>query len=60
MQKINAMTMDQIRAGLSDRKLNQVAKDSGLKYHTVLDVANGKRANPTYDTYIALVKYLSR
>lgn len=54
------MTIDQIIEGLSDRKLTKVAEDTGLKYHTVMEVANGKRRNPTYETYIALVNYLSK
>jgi len=59
MTERKAWTMEDIRAALSDRKLKQVARDCGLTYHTVLEVANGKRLNPTYDTYMALVKYLS-
>jgi len=54
-----AWTMEEVRAALSDRKLKQVARECGLTYHTVLEVANGKRQNPTYDTYMALVNYLS-
>jgi len=57
-QKI--MTMAEVRAGLADRKLTVVAEETGLKYHTVMEVANGKRANPTYETYIALVNYLTK
>lgn len=60
MNDTKAMSMEEVREGLSDRKLKQVARETGLTYHTVLEVANGKRANPTYDTYIALVKYLSK
>jgi len=52
--------MEEVREALSDRKLKLVSKETGLTYHTVLEVANGKRPNPTYDTYMALVKYLSK
>jgi len=60
MNEPKLMTMEQVREGLSDRKLKQVSRESGVKYHTVLEVANGKRPNPTYDTYIALVNYLAK
>jgi len=54
------MTLEEVRAGLSDRKLTVVAEETGLKYHTVMEIANGKRVNPTYETYIALVNYLKK
>lgn len=60
MNDCKTWRMEDIRAALSDRKLKQVARECGLKYHTVLEVANGNRQNPTYETYMALVEYLSK
>jgi len=60
MNDQKAMSMEEVREALKDRKLGLVSRETGLKYHTVLEVANGKRANPTYNTYIALVRYLSK
>lgn len=60
MNECKTWTMEDLRSALGDRKLKQVAREAGLKYHTVLEVANGKRANPTYETYMALVNYLSK
>lgn len=54
------MSIEEIREALKDRKLTEVARRSGLKYHTVVEIANGKRPNPTYHTYMALVEYLSK
>lgn len=53
-------SIEEIREALADRKLKEVAKNCGLKYHTVLEIANGNRTNPTYSTYIALVQYLDK
>jgi len=60
MLEMKAWSIDEIRQALSDRKLKKVAEETGLKYHTVLEIANGNRTNPTYSTYIALVEYLSK
>lgn len=60
MSNPEAWTIEQIQQALSDRKLKEVARQCGLKYHTVLEIANGNRLNPTYQTYIALVNYLSK
>lgn len=60
MSDTKTMSIEEIREGLSDRRLREVARQTGLKYHTVLEIANGNRTNPTYSTYIALVEYLSK
>ena len=60
MSDVRAWSMEEIQAALADRKLKEVARQCGLKYHTVLEVANGNRTNPTYTTYMALVQYLSK
>lgn len=60
MSDTKTMSIEEIREGLSDRRLREVARQTGLKYHTVLEIANGNRQNPTYQTYIALVNYLSK
>lgn len=60
MSDMKAWSIEEIRDALSDRKLKEVARQCGLKYHTVLEIANGNRTNPTYYTYIALVEYLSK
>lgn len=60
MPSMKAWTIEEIKDALADRKLKEVARQCGLKYHTVLEIANGNRTNPTYSTYIALVEYLSK
>lgn len=60
MSDMKAWSIEEIRDALGDRKLKEVARQCGLKYHTVLEIANGNRTNPTYSTYIALVEYLSK
>lgn len=60
MPNMKAWTIEEIKDALADRKLKEVARQCGLKYHTVLEIANGNRTNPTYSTYIALVEYLSK
>jgi len=53
------MTIDEMREALSDRKIRVVSEETGVKYHTVLNIANGKHKNPTYENYKALLDYLS-
>ena len=52
------LTLDQIVAGLKDRKLNVVAELSGVNYQTVTFIANGKQTNPSYNTLKKLSDYL--
>lgn len=54
------VTLQDVRDALSDRRLTKVAEETGLKYQTVMEVANGKRENPTYETFMALVNYLKK
>lgn len=54
------LTISQIKEALADRNLRKVSEASGVHYHTVMAIANGKRDNPTYDTYVALANYLAR
>ena len=54
------MTMDEIRAGLKDRKIALVAKATGLSRQAIYNILNGKTPAPRVDSYNALVKYLTR
>lgn len=60
MQSKTLMTLEEIKDALSDRNIRAVSAACGLKYQTVLGVANGKNTNPSYETYKALVEYLAK
>lgn len=52
------LTLEQIRAGLSDRVPAKVAKATGVHYNTVREVRDNPEANPTYKVLAALSYYL--
>jgi transcriptional regulator with XRE-family HTH domain len=54
------LTLEQIRAGLADRKAKVVAAETGLTYMTVWRIANGKEGNPKFATLKVLSDYLTR
>lgn len=54
------MTMEEIVFQLKDRKVSLVAKATGLTRQTIYNIINGKTPTPKVDTYLALVKYLTR
>jgi len=54
------LTLEQVRAGLIDRKAKIVAEETGLNYMTVWRIANGREINPKFSTVKVLSDYLSR
>jgi predicted transcriptional regulator len=54
------MTVEQIRFQLRDRRLDLVAKGSGLSASTIRDLRNGEQINPNYRTIKRLTEYLSQ
>lgn len=52
------MTLSEVRAALSDRRLTTVATATGLAYDTVRRVANGEIVSVSYDTIERLSNYL--
>jgi DNA-binding phage protein len=57
---VRVLTLEQIRAGLADRKLKVVAKETGLHYHTLLRIAQDEDTNPTIDTVQRISEYLTK
>jgi len=53
------LTIEQIRAGLKDRKLRVVSKETGIHYNTIYMVASGKHDNPGYQVIKKLSDYLT-
>jgi transcriptional regulator with XRE-family HTH domain len=53
------MTLEQVKAALSDRNLTEVARRTGLSYPTVQGIASGKTENPSYQSVERLAQYLA-
>lgn len=53
------MTLEQIKAALTDRRISMVAQATGLHVNTVIEVRDSPTANPTYRVIKALSDYLS-
>ena len=53
------MTLDQIRAALSDRKIPVVAKAVGVHPNTLRTILKDPESNPTHRVMKALADYLS-
>lgn len=51
------MTLEQIKAALSDRKLREVSTRTGLSYGTIYKMSKGE-GNPTYDVLKKVSDYL--
>lgn len=54
------MTLDEIRAALSDRNVLVVAKRTGLGYQTVRKIKTDPKANPTWAVMQKLAEYIRR
>ena len=54
------MTLEQVQAALSDRRLMVVAKETGLSYYTVRRVAKAEDQKVSYETIKRLSDYLTR
>lgn len=53
------LTLDKIRAMLTDRRIDVVSKATGIHRNTVAGVRSGKITNPSYDTVLRLSEYLT-
>lgn len=53
------MTLEQIQAGLQDRRITVVAKITGIHPNTIRAIRNGKAVNPSYQVVKALSDYLN-
>lgn len=54
------MHFHEVRAALMDRRLDAVAKATGLHYNTVKSIRDNPDANPTRKVIEALSAYLSK
>lgn len=54
------LTIDKIKAMLADRRLDVVARETGLHRNTLAAIRDGRHQNPTYNTIKRLSDYLSR
>jgi hypothetical protein len=52
------MTIEQIKKGLRNRRMEMVAKETGLHVNTVTYIRDGLSKNPVYSTLKALSDYL--
>lgn len=52
------MTIEAIQAALQDRRIDKVARATGLHYNTVRDIRDSTRANPTLRVMTALSNYI--
>lgn len=52
------MTLEEVQAGLKDRRLKVVARHTGLAYDTVWRVASGNMVRVSYETVQTLSDYL--
>lgn len=52
------MTIEQIKKALRDRRMDMVARETGLHVNTVTYIRDGLSKNPVYSTLKALSDYL--
>jgi len=52
------MTLENVREALKDRRINVVAKATGLSRDAIADIRNGTSTNPRYQTVQLLADYL--
>lgn len=53
------MTLEQVKEKLQDRNIAEVARRCELPYRTVFTISNGTNKNPSYNSVVKLVNYLS-
>ena len=53
------LTLEQIIKGLSDRRIDVVAKAIGVRPSTLIDIRKGRTLNPSYAVVKALSDYLT-
>lgn len=56
-KKESRMTIDEIAARLTDRRLGTVADETGLSTVTLRAIRDGKQKRPLHDTVVKLVAY---
>ena len=54
------LTIEQIRVGLSDRRIGVVAEATGLTRVALYNILSGKTKNPSYSTIVVLSDYLTK
>ena len=54
------LALEQIRAALKDRRIDMVRDGTGLAYHTILAIMDGRTIDPAHSTVLALSEYLER
>ncbi len=52
------LTLEEIKAKLADRRLDAVAKATGLHVNSVARIRDGKNTDPKHSTLAALSAYL--
>lgn len=52
------MSVEEIREGMKDRRVYEVAKKTGLNVRTIYNLLNDKAANPKLNTVRVLERYL--
>jgi len=52
------MTLEKVREALKDRRIDVVAKATGLSKDAISDIRNGNSTNPRYQTVQRLADYL--
>jgi hypothetical protein len=57
-KKYIMLTLEQIKAALSDRRIKMVAQATGLHNNTIRDIRDNPKANPSYRVMKALSDYL--
>jgi len=53
------MTLEQIKSALQDRRLQRIAKATGLHYNTLRNIRDNPDANPTHDVIKKIEQYLT-
>lgn len=54
------LTLEEIKAALSDRNLREVSRRTGISYANLYAIATGRRDNPTYKVVSKISEYLKK
>lgn len=55
---MKTMSIEKMRAALSERRLDHVANATGVKKRTIQAIISGQSTNPTYNVFTAIESYL--
>jgi DNA-binding phage protein len=58
--KMQLLSLEQIRKALEDRRLRVVARETGLHYQTLYRIVNDETKDPVLSTVKLLSDYLTR